>query len=301
MTGARLAGPSRVVVGDGGCFASCDWGTVAAAYRPPAQRLTIMDPSLTPPRERALVLRGHTAAERRNEAVRACSAAGIEPAAHCGDVADAVRASSEREHAALLRAVASAASDNVPVRVNVGAHTDTYTGWVSASADALDVTDSRSFAAVAAAAGGSVAGLLAEHVWEHLTPIEALVATANAAAALARGAAIRLAVPDGWRPEFWGGAGVVGGSGGRGDHVAAPIAREVAYGHAMVHTVGCARGPALGTCSAPCLADEPPARSSIAALLAAVRLVPLPLEWHTQSGEARLRRCAVRECVRGRA
>ncbi len=48
---------------------------------------------------------------------------------------------------------------------------------------------------------GTIDGLLAEHVWEHLTPEAAVAAARTCHTYLAPGAALRVAVPDGLHPD----------------------------------------------------------------------------------------------------
>ena len=245
------------------CFCRCNWTRVATAFVPPEQRVSVVDNSASArarPREWSFALFGQTPEARRAEVVPLCAAARVEPAAACGDVVAASALASEGAAALLLRDVARASVAGEGVRLNVGAHEDVLRGWVAARGSALDVTDGRAVAALAATAGGrGLRGVLAEHVWEHLAPCEALAGAANVAAAMAPAAAFRVAVPDGWRPEFWG-SGLLGaeewGGGPRAPSGAgAPVSMEIAYGHAMVHTVRYAKAtrtsPRLSPCALP--------------------------------------------------
>lgn len=84
-------------------------------------------------------------------------------------------------------------------RVVLGAASTSYPGWASTDRDTLDVTSRRSFRALWRP--GTRAAFLAEHVWEHLSPEDALLAARNCREFLAVGGRLRIAVPDGFHPD----------------------------------------------------------------------------------------------------
>ena len=81
------------------------------------------------------------------------------------------------------------------MKVIVGAGGTSEPGWLALGESDLDVTDFEQWAQ--RFAPSSLDAILAEHVWEHLTEIEALAATRNAAYFLRPGGILRIAVPDG--------------------------------------------------------------------------------------------------------
>lgn len=91
-------------------------------------------------------------------------------------------------------------SPDALVRLIVGASSQSYPGWIRTQQDELDITRRSDWTAMFA--GGSVATILAEHVWEHLTDDEALAAARNCFAMLAPGGFVRCAVPDGYFPDL---------------------------------------------------------------------------------------------------
>ena len=84
-------------------------------------------------------------------------------------------------------------------RIIVGSEGDKFEGWVTTERDVLDlliVADWHQFFII-----NSLDAILAEHVWEHLTPNEGIVAAKNCFDFLKPGGHIRIAVPDGYHPE----------------------------------------------------------------------------------------------------
>jgi predicted SAM-dependent methyltransferase len=84
-------------------------------------------------------------------------------------------------------------------RIAVGASGIDHEGWVSTDREVIDLlreeTWSRYFSP------DSLDGILAEHVWEHLSPEEALTAAGNCYRFLKPGGYLRVAVPDGGDPD----------------------------------------------------------------------------------------------------
>ncbi len=87
----------------------------------------------------------------------------------------------------------------IPTRVIVGASSQDYPGWVQTQEDELDITRREDW--TTKYHPGSLTHILAEHVWEHLTLIEAELAARNCFAMLAPGGRVRCAVPDGNFPD----------------------------------------------------------------------------------------------------
>lgn len=88
---------------------------------------------------------------------------------------------------------------NAPCRIIVGACETIYGGWVPTDRRFLDLLDERSFARFFEP--GSITAVLAEHVWEHLTPEQGLHAARLCHRYLMPGGRLRVAVPDGNHPD----------------------------------------------------------------------------------------------------
>jgi predicted SAM-dependent methyltransferase len=86
-----------------------------------------------------------------------------------------------------------------PLRIVIGASGSAYAGWIATEYPVVDVADARSLARFFSPA--SVSAILAEHVWEHLTPRQAEDAARNCYALLAPRGYLRIAVPDGAHPD----------------------------------------------------------------------------------------------------
>lgn len=86
-----------------------------------------------------------------------------------------------------------------PLRVVIGAAGHFDPGWVDADVGVLDLLKEADWQRQFAPA--SIDALLAEHVWEHLDPDDALAAARRCHAYLRPGGTLRLAVPDGHHPD----------------------------------------------------------------------------------------------------
>lgn len=86
-----------------------------------------------------------------------------------------------------------------PIRIVVGAGETQYRGWISTGIEVLDLLKESSWARILAP--GSVYVILAEHVWEHLSMEEGLVAAKTCFRFLKPGGHLRVAVPDGLQPD----------------------------------------------------------------------------------------------------
>lgn len=96
-----------------------------------------------------------------------------------------------------INAIRSAGND---LKIIVGANFTAQQGWVSADYLLLDLTESREFEALLKPE--SVTNILAEHVWEHLSPEGAYEASRNCYKFLKKGGLLRIAVPDGFHPDL---------------------------------------------------------------------------------------------------
>ena len=87
----------------------------------------------------------------------------------------------------------------MPVRLVVGAGRTGYEGWISTNIDSLNLLDCGDWASLV----GEVRldRVLAEHVWEHLSPGDGITALRNVADHLKPGGRVRIAVPDGRHPD----------------------------------------------------------------------------------------------------
>jgi len=85
------------------------------------------------------------------------------------------------------------------LRIIVGAASTQQDGWINTNYPVLDLTDGTTFSVLFAQ--NRVQVFLAEHVWEHLTPQQAVAACRNCYEALAPGGYLRMAVPDGLNPD----------------------------------------------------------------------------------------------------
>jgi len=86
-----------------------------------------------------------------------------------------------------------------PLWVIIGAGEQRYDGWVPTHQDELDLASADSFETFFG--DRLAAGMLCEHVWEHLDPAEANVAARNCFRFLLPGARLRVAVPDRLFPD----------------------------------------------------------------------------------------------------
>jgi predicted SAM-dependent methyltransferase len=85
------------------------------------------------------------------------------------------------------------------IRLVVGAAGTRYDGWVSTNEPLLNLLRSESWKAWLDE--DSIKMILAEHVWEHLSEPEGIVAAKNCFQFLAPGGRLRLAVPDALKPD----------------------------------------------------------------------------------------------------
>ncbi len=100
-----------------------------------------------------------------------------------------------RRNARLAREIRRAAS----CRIIVGAGGTAENGWIATDVDQLNLLDPRGWQRFFDDA--SIEAILAEHVWEHLTPAQGFVAAQTCFRFLRPGGRLRVAVPDGLHPD----------------------------------------------------------------------------------------------------
>lgn len=88
---------------------------------------------------------------------------------------------------------------NNDLKLIVGASATTMPGWISTEYPYVDISSKTNLASWFRP--GSVSAIVAEHVWEHLTPAQATAACENCFELLKPGGYVRLAVPDGHHPD----------------------------------------------------------------------------------------------------
>jgi predicted SAM-dependent methyltransferase len=84
-------------------------------------------------------------------------------------------------------------------RIVIGAWSKFDPGWIPTQEQFLDLTDPAQWRVYFEP--NSVDAMLAEHVWEHISPEEGLAAAKTCYTYLKPGAALRIAVPDGLLPD----------------------------------------------------------------------------------------------------
>jgi predicted SAM-dependent methyltransferase len=86
-----------------------------------------------------------------------------------------------------------------PLRIVVGAGGLYDPGWIPTDVDVLDILDERHWRRLFRE--NSIDAILAEHVWEHLTADQGMLAAQNCYRFLRPGGYLRAAVPDGFHPD----------------------------------------------------------------------------------------------------
>jgi predicted SAM-dependent methyltransferase len=84
-------------------------------------------------------------------------------------------------------------------RIVIGAWSKFDPGWIPTQREFLDLTDPRHWRDYFEP--NSVDAMLAEHVWEHITPTDGLAAAMTCYTYLKPGGTLRVAVPDGLHPD----------------------------------------------------------------------------------------------------
>lgn len=104
---------------------------------------------------------------------------------------------------------------NGGLKIIVGAGDTWQPGWISLNEEELDITDAAQWAELFEP--DSIDVIFAEHVWEHLTWEEGMVAARLCYLYLKRGGVLRIAVPDGLHRDDRYRAWVMPGTGFNGD------------------------------------------------------------------------------------
>ena len=86
-----------------------------------------------------------------------------------------------------------------PLRIVVGAGPTAFAGWISTDLPAFNLLDRHSWRTFFSEP--AIFGILAEHVFEHFSVDQSLLALSNCRQFLIPGGYIRLAVPDGWNTD----------------------------------------------------------------------------------------------------
>lgn len=97
------------------------------------------------------------------------------------------------------RAFRRKVSASSPLRIVIGASGIFDDGWIPTEIDLLDMRDVRQWRRLFDQE--SIDALFAEHVWEHLTEADGLLAAINCYQFLKPGGYLRVAVPDGFHPD----------------------------------------------------------------------------------------------------
>lgn len=104
-----------------------------------------------------------------------------------------LRAATER------RRLKAEASSGQPLRIVIGSGGIYEPGWIKTDIEYLNLLKPYDWRRVFAK--NSLTAILAEHVWEHLTPEEGLTAAVTCYEYLRPGRHLRIAVPDGFHPD----------------------------------------------------------------------------------------------------
>jgi predicted SAM-dependent methyltransferase len=96
------------------------------------------------------------------------------------------------------RATLRRAARSGNVQIIVGSGGTRFDGWIPTNIGTLDLLDQSTWARFLAP--GSVSAILAEHVWEHLSPEQGRIAARTCFHFLRPGGHLRAAVPDGLHP-----------------------------------------------------------------------------------------------------
>lgn len=92
-----------------------------------------------------------------------------------------------------------ALSDQPVKKIIIGAGATQFEGWIPTNKELLNLLDESDWESYFEP--NTLDAILAEHVWEHLTPGEAVVAAMHCFRFLKPGGYLRVAVPDGFHPD----------------------------------------------------------------------------------------------------
>jgi predicted SAM-dependent methyltransferase len=90
-------------------------------------------------------------------------------------------------------------SKSQPTKIVIGSGGTKFEGWIQTERDDLNLVIASDWESYFPE--DSLDAILAEHVWEHLTPAESIVAAKNCFRFLKSGGRLRVAVPDGYHPN----------------------------------------------------------------------------------------------------
>ncbi len=98
------------------------------------------------------------------------------------------------------------------MKIIIGAESTNLDGWIGTQETELNVLNTNDFDRIAK--NGAISAMLAEHVWEHMTKSDGIVAAKNCFNYLKCGGYIRVAVPDkNFRNEWYQKMVQIGGNG----------------------------------------------------------------------------------------
>jgi len=98
-----------------------------------------------------------------------------------------------------LRLRSNIKSSSGKLQIIIGAHNTDYENWLPTNIHSLNLLEASSFEHLFG--NKKASRFLAEHVFEHITYENALVALKNCYAYLENGGSVRIAVPDGFHPN----------------------------------------------------------------------------------------------------
>ncbi|WP_316790743.1 hypothetical protein [Pedobacter frigoris] len=99
----------------------------------------------------------------------------------------------------LIRLKSTIKNGHGPFNIIIGAHTTNYENWLPTNIESLNLLDKASFANLFG--NKKASRFLAEHVFEHISYENAIVALKNCYQYLEKGGTVRIAVPDGFHPN----------------------------------------------------------------------------------------------------
>jgi predicted SAM-dependent methyltransferase len=97
------------------------------------------------------------------------------------------------------KTISNCYSINKPIKIIIGSASTRQDGWLSTNQNTLDLLKRNTWEKLFKP--NSVDALLAEHVWEHLSFDEGVIASKNCFDFLKPGGSLRIAIPDGLHPD----------------------------------------------------------------------------------------------------
>ncbi|HKG07043.1 MAG TPA: hypothetical protein VKB19_11320 [Pedobacter sp.] len=99
----------------------------------------------------------------------------------------------------LIRLKSNIKNSTGPLNIIIGAHTTNYENWLPSNIESLNLLQISSFENLFG--DKKATRFLAEHVFEHISYEDALLALKNCYQYLEKGGTVRIAVPDGFHPN----------------------------------------------------------------------------------------------------